>query len=175
MQIGRGAQFIKYKILWHLTIYLDTRSRKVNGTYPLKLTVSHNQKSFLIPLNISIPKENWIANKIEGAIPNKDFLNSYIKERLTGVQNLLLRLKLNGKLSGTTPEQLKKMIESESSDDDPDAIPEKLLFKDHAEKFIGTRTAPSTRNLYRHTLQTIAKHQKSYHVGSGNEFNWSYG
>ncbi|MDR0348494.1 MAG: hypothetical protein LBH90_03245 [Tannerella sp.] len=42
--------------------YLDKRSKKQDGTFPLKLTVTH-KKPFHIPLGISIPEENWIDGK----------------------------------------------------------------------------------------------------------------
>ena len=143
--------------------YLDKRNKKQDGTYPLKLTVTH-KKPFHIALGISIPEENWIGNKIEGDFSNRSFYNSYIQARFTAVENYLLRLKLLGKLDEISPEQLKKLIESIDVDnpspmpDEPEKVlGEKYLFREHAEKFIASREAEGTKEVYRYTMDTLEK------------------
>ena len=137
--------------------YLDKRSKKQDGTFPLKLTVTH-KKPFHIPLDISIPEQNWVDNKIEGDIPNKAFLNNYIKLKYTGVENLLLRLKLDGRLNKITPDKLKKMILSGDDMGEDSKQNNSLLFNEHALAFIESREAEGTKINYQYTLDTIAKH-----------------
>ncbi|NLI71583.1 MAG: hypothetical protein GX361_02485 [Bacteroidales bacterium] len=96
-------------------LYLDKRSKKVDGTYPIKLTVTHI-KSFHVSLGVSVSAENWIDNKIEGSIKNKTFLNNYISNRFIDVENLLLKLQLEGKLTDMTTNQLKNKIKQLSGD-----------------------------------------------------------
>jgi hypothetical protein len=77
----------------NVKFYLDKRAQKQDGTYPLKLFISHNEKKFFVSLNVSIPKENWIGDKIEGDIVNKNSLNnntiSADSYRYNPVQNCL--------------------------------------------------------------------------------------
>jgi site-specific recombinase XerD len=158
-------------------IYLDKRSKKRDGTYPLKLTVSHQQKPFHVSLNVSIPVENWIDDKIEGDFPNKAFLNNYIKARLTGVENLLLRLKLNGTLNKVTPARLKQMIldgTDSVEEEKPETVTgENYLFSDHARVFMETIETEGTRKVYRYTLDTIEKHHDLQTLRfTDMDYNW---
>jgi site-specific recombinase XerD len=147
-----------------IKLYLDKRSKKKDGTFPLKLTVTH-KKPFHIPLDVSIPKENWVDNKIEGNIKNKAFLNNYIKARYSSVENLLLTLKLQGTLDSLSPEELKKKINSLTSPDQEETTvkPKNIpglgyLFKEHAEKFIASREAQGTKDTYTYTLDMLSRH-----------------
>lgn len=145
-----------------LKFYLDKRSRKTDGTYPLKITVSH-KKPFHISLNVSIPAENWIDNKIEGNIKNKKFLNDYIKARYAGIENLILKMHLHGTLENTSPDELKKQILALVAPDDyPEETKEKIkgenyLFRTHAEKFIATRDGRGTKEVYEYTMEMLNK------------------
>ena len=121
--------------------YLDKRSQKTDGTYPLKLTVTHIQP-FHVNLDISVHQENWIGDKIEGNIKNKVFLNNYIKNRYIEVENLLLRLKLEGRLTGMTTRQLRTEIKYLSGDIAQKDIKEenplhfKTYVKRHADTYV---------------------------------------
>lgn len=148
-------------------LYLDKRAQKKDGTYPLKLTITH-KKPFHIPLDVSIPPENWIGGRIEGDIPNAKFLNSYIKASLTSVENYLLNLKLRGILNRISPEELKKRIENLNVPDEggnfrdtekanDETLGQNYLFRDHAEKFIESRNADGTKETYKYTLDTLTK------------------
>lgn len=158
-------------------IYLDKRSKKRDGTYPLKLTVSHRQKPFHISLDVSIPAENWIDDRIEGDFPNKAFLNNYIKARLTGVENLLLRLKLNGTLNKVTSARLKQMIldgTDSVEEEKPETVTgENYIFADHARVFMETIETEGTRKVYRYTLDTIEKHHDLQTLKfTDMDYNW---
>lgn len=121
-------------------IHLDKRNKKQDGIYPLKLTVTH-KKPFHISLDISIPEENWVGGKIEGDVTNKTFLNNYIIAQYKRVENLLLLLKLNGKLGTTTPEKLRKMIISGTDnfeEENTGSLGKELLFKEYTDNFLIT-------------------------------------
>jgi integrase len=159
-----------------VTYYLDKRSRKKDGTYPLKLTVSHKQKPFHVPLDVSVPEANWIDNRIEGDVPNRSFLNSYIRARFSAVENLLLRLKLNGKLDKTSPEELKslvKNIDAGQDDETEKTSGENLPFAAHARSFIDTRVADGTKETYRYTLDAIGRHHDLEALTFGDiDYDW---
>ncbi len=155
-------------------LYLDKRNKKKDGTYPLKLTVSHQQKVLHVALNISIPEENWIGDKIEGDLPNKAFFNNFIKAQLSGAENLLLRLKLNGTLDKTTPQQLQQFIRNGNTEEAPETIlGENYLFLQHANLYIETIETKGTLRNYKYTLDTIAKHHDLQTLKfSDIDYNW---
>ncbi len=155
------CNFKQIKNMASVKFYLDKRNRKQDGSYPLKLTVTH-KKPFHVSINLSIQEENWIDGRIEGNIPNKKFLNSYISAQYSSVENLLLRLKIEGKLDMITADDLKKMIVtgnySGNKKEDDGILGENYLFRDHAEKFIETRLAEGTKKTYRYTMDMLQKY-----------------
>lgn len=145
-------------VMASVKFYLDKRAKRQDGTFPLKLTVTH-KKPFHIPLDVSIPVENWIDNKIEGKIKNKVFLNNYIQARYTEIHNLLLNLKINGILPTITSEQLKQKIKALSG------VPEEemetkgiceLHFKTYIENYIKNCNSKSSKTQYTYTLKKVA-------------------
>ena len=138
--------------------FLDKRSAKKDGTYPLKLTV-HHRKPFHISLNVSVLEQNWINNRIVG-VKNERFLNSYIQSRFTTVQNVLLKLKIEGSLGRLSHLDLKRilLVELDGGEHKDTAENDKLLFVSHAKQFIENRDAPGTKETYNYTLNTIRKH-----------------
>ena len=137
--------------------YLDKRSLKKDGTYPLKLTVTH-KKPFHISLDISIPEENWINNKIEGNIKNKKFLNSYISSRLACVENYLLTLKLQGTLDNLSSLDLKQRIENLNNpnkiDNEKEESKDNLLFKPY---FLNYGNKLKSKRMYEDTVSKLSK------------------
>lgn len=137
--------------------YLDKRTQKKDGSYPLKLTVTH-KKPFHISLNVSVHEKNWINNRIEGNIPNRKFLNSYLQTQLSNVQNTILKLSLDGILINMSHTDLKNVITTGLSHDNNENDNKVSLFVDHANNFIDSREAQGTKETYLYTLSTIAKH-----------------
>lgn len=132
--------------------FLDKRAQKKDGSFPLKLTVTH-KKPFHISLNVSIPEENWIDDRIEGDIKNRRFLNNYIQAQFTKVQNMLLRLSLDGKIDTLSHSELKDLIL-----DNEDDLLDNSLFINHAKAFIEKKETQGTKDTYKYTISTIAKH-----------------
>ncbi len=93
-----------------IKLFLDTRNKKKDGTYTLKLTVVVDRKSAQIPIGVSVPMENWIQDRVEGKIANKDLLNSIITTRYNAAQNLLLRLELTNEINNYSHNQIKDLI-----------------------------------------------------------------
>lgn len=140
-------------------LFLDKRSMKKDGTYPLKLTV-HHRKSFHISLNVSVLEQNWINDKIVG-VKNERFLNSYIQSRFATIHSTLLKLKVDGSLGRLSHLDLKRilMVEMDGGvSNKEDSSNNKLLFVSHAKQFISTRDAEGTKETYNYTLDTIKKH-----------------
>ncbi|MDR0371577.1 MAG: site-specific integrase [Prevotellaceae bacterium] len=157
--------------------YLDKRSVRKDGTYPLKLTVSHKNKAFHISLDIFIPEDCWVNNKIEGSVKNKKFLNSYIMSRYSGIENHLFTLKHQGKLACMDVTELKKRLERMSSiepqEEEESVRGEKYLFRQHADKFIASRLAPKTRETYKSTLSKLSSFYNLDELTFGDiDYNW---
>ena len=142
-------------------LHLDKRTQKKDGTYPLKLAINHKTETYFVSLGVSVPNENWIGGKVEGNIKNKNYLNGYLSDRLTQANNLLLLLKLEGKLSEMSPTQLKSAIQNNNCDTDEKPaekiLGENYLFRTHAEKYIEMCEADGTKNVYLLTLKKIGE------------------
>jgi integrase len=156
------------KIMASVKFYLDKRSKKQDGTYPLKLTVTH-KKAFHISLGVSVPEENWVSDRIEGNFKNRVSTNSYLRARFSAVENLLRTLALVGKLDQISPEQLKNLIENLNSSENIPAVIQvessgisnlpgaALLFAEHAKTCIATRETEGTREVYAYTMNMLRK------------------
>lgn len=77
--------------------YLDTRTARKDGTFPLKLNLSHNGKNVLISLGVSLLPGQWdsVRCKIKGA-PNGAFLNAFITQRKLEIDAALLEIGQEG-------------------------------------------------------------------------------
>ncbi len=136
-------------------LYLDTRNRLKDQTYPLKLSVCHQRQTKLIPLEISIRPEQWCGDKIVEHAKERQ-LNSYLRQRLVNAEDTLLDLKRTGKLKLLSATDLKKIIENYGVEkvDEPEPI-RGYLVRDHFERFIGLKNNKSTKELYQYTLNKI--------------------
>lgn len=74
-----------------LNYYLDKRSRKKDGTYPLKMVLNTKEGNILFSTDIKLKEEQWDPN--ENAItkhPQKKFLNAHLSSMLTEAEQILL-------------------------------------------------------------------------------------
>lgn len=87
-------------------LYLDIRSPRQNGTFPLKLAVTH-KKFFLINLKVYFAKEEWergaiIQDNGEVILPDRKADVAYINQRLSQARTILYQLAALGKLNKIT-------------------------------------------------------------------------
>lgn len=133
-------------------LYLDTRVPRKDGTYPLKLVVTHKQP-FMVNLKIYLRKEQWESGTIIDP-KVKRLYGQIIEQRLINVKKMLLTLDMDGKLKSLSPKQLKDKIEFSASIEQPD-VESPYLFKVHITKYIANKTNPRTKELYSYTLNKI--------------------
>lgn len=88
--------------------YFDTRSMRKDGTYHLKLMVSHQRTTFLIPLKIFLRPEQWVKNTVTKH-PNKNVLNVIVSSGKAELDNFLYDLMREGK-DNVDIKQLKSMV-----------------------------------------------------------------
>lgn len=126
-------------------LYLDMRSPRKDGTFPLKIAV-HHRKTFMLNLKVYTTPDNLIENEV--IIPDnharQKSLNFYIQGRLTHIESTLNKLRLLGSLNNLSDAELKKMLDCEQALVEEDAP---VLFMDHWRQFVTTKTK-GTQRLY---------------------------
>lgn len=133
---------------------LDTRIARKDGTYPLKLSLSHKGFAF-ISTGIYLLKDQFLNGEIVNRKGYKS-LNTTAQSMLFSAQKTILDYKLSGKLKEITISQLKNAINIQigSYQEEEDSP---YLFKDHIEKFIDSKTKKSTKDVYQYTLNKVAE------------------
>jgi len=135
-------------------LYLDTRVPRKDGTFPLKIAVTHKGK-FLINLKIYLKEDQFVGNEVVGHKSKKTY-NIVIEQWLVNIKKILLDLGANGKLKKLSHQQLKEIIENYSGDEAPDDNEKTYLFKEHYQKFLSNKSNPRTRDTYKATYTKIA-------------------
>lgn len=138
-----------------VTLSLDKRNKRKDGTYTLKLAVNHKD-DFLVNLKIYLREDQW-ENGLVVNHNQRKFLNTVIEERLISVKNLIIKLGNDGTLKTLSAKELKQKIENYN-------IPEEkigsnlYLFKDHFEKFVANKKKKSTIETYQYTYNKIKEY-----------------
>ena len=134
--------------IWY---YLDTRRRKADGTFPLKIKIGLNAKDgCLINLKISLREDQWENGEVVRH-PNRRFLNTYVKQRYLDITNSIFKLEITGAINRMSPVEIKKYVESSLGA----VADEAYTFFEHFERFISTREKESTKDIYHQTLLKI--------------------
>lgn len=134
--------------IWY---YLDTRRRKADGTFPLKIKIGLNAKDgCLINLKISLREDQWENGEVVRH-PNRRFLNTYVKQRYLDITNSIFKLEITGAINRMSPVEIKKYVESSLGA----VADEAYTFSEHFERFISTREKESTKDIYHQTLLKV--------------------
>lgn len=138
-------------------LYLDTRVPRKDGTFPLKIAVTHKGK-FLINLKIYLKEDQFVGNEVIGHKSKKTY-NIIIEQWLVNIKKILLDLGANGKLNKLSHHQLKQIIENFSESDEKEDSDTVYLFNDHAKLFLALNDKKqSTKDLYDYTITMIGKY-----------------
>jgi len=136
-------------------LYLDTRASRKDGTYPLKLAVTHKGK-FFINLKIYLNKDQFVGNEVVGHRHKKSY-NTIIDQWIVNIRKILLELGASGKLNKLSHKQLKDIVNNYSEDDDVNNSEKQYLFKTHYDKFISNKKNPRTIETYQGTFSKVQK------------------
>lgn len=140
-----------------IRIYLDVRAKKADGTFPLKLAVNHRGQTALIPLEISLRRNQWDA-KMQRVIehPAKQELQRIISNVQSKAVTCLLSAKADGLLRGMTigeiRDYVRKRIDPEYNEDD-----DTVFFADWYQRVMDRHTKPRTHEIYLMTLQWMKR------------------
>lgn len=137
------------------TAYLDTRRRRDDGTYPLKITVSHHGKVAHIALGIHLKRDQWDVKRRQVINhPRKQFLNQFISSHMADVNASLMRLKAAGAFGGKTITQVRDMVVA-------DITPQETTCGDFASRwtdFTSRHQNARTRELYSATWHMLEQY-----------------
>lgn len=131
-----------------IRIYLDTRSRKADGTFPLKLAVNHRGQTALIPLEISLHRNQWDA-RLQRVIehPAKQELQRIISTVQSKAVTCLLSAKADGLLKGMAigeiRDYVRKRIDPDFNEDE-----DTVFFADWYQRVMDRHTKPRTHEIY---------------------------
>ena len=140
-----------------IRIYLDTRSRKADGTFPLKLAVNHRGQTALIPLEFSLHRNQWDA-RLQRVIehPAKQELQRIISTVQSKAVTCLLSAKAGGLLKGMAigeiRDYVRKRIDPDFNEDE-----DTVLFADWYQRVMDRHTKPRTHEIYLMTLQWMKR------------------
>lgn len=138
------------------TLYLDKRARKKDGTYPLKVTISHKGNTARIALGLSLASDQWDekARKVV-AHTSKQMLNNFITQRLLNIRNALLQLQTQGALHNKSITQVRDMVVAALNEGNDDE--QKTTFAQWFAHFRDKHTNERTREIYESTWTWIEK------------------
>lgn len=141
--------------------YFDTRSPRKDGTYPLKLALTHKGATVLLSLQIYLTLDCW--DSVKGEVvkdKRKSIYNDTMRRRLHLAQDVIFKLSETGELKKLTAAGLKKKIEAgETTDSETEeTVEKKPQIGDTFRQFIETCKAQGTKAIYEHTLERIEKY-----------------
>jgi len=137
--------------------YLDTRSEKKDGSYPIKINITRNRKTFFVNTGISSIKDHWEGNQCSNKEFNFRAKNVRLRDMMNKVEKVIFDLGEAGKESSTTDKQLKNLIESKLFGEDSS----EMTFADYLEKFMATKIREGTIKVYVNTLNKIREFDES--------------
>lgn len=133
------------------TLYFDKRARRADGTFPLKITITHKRQTARINLNVYIAEEQWNAKtrRIQQC-PNKEALNTVVYQRLLDVRGLLIEMQQRGELAGKSATSIRDEIRRKLDGEDTE-----VTFGDWYQTFSAKHENRRTREIYDETLKWI--------------------
>jgi integrase/recombinase XerD len=99
----------QHKTMVTIKPYLDCRKQKQDGTYPLKIRVTSNRKSFYLPTSFSLEQKFWDQKKlrVKSNHHNYKWLNLSLAKRLLEIEETMLQHESAEQLS---PNELRQHI-----------------------------------------------------------------
>lgn len=155
----------------HTHLYLDTRYKRNDGTYALKLVFSKNGTSAMMPLNIYLAKEQWDGEKVVQH-PNSRNLNKYLATRIVDIERKNTELAITGKLVGLSAKEsiviLKKYIDPEYIETRERKLKEDKLFIQYFKKYYESKRNPGTKQLYKDTFNKVCSFCETIGINTSN-------
>ncbi|MDL2223105.1 site-specific integrase [Bacteroidales bacterium OttesenSCG-928-M11] len=142
--------------------YLDKRSKRKDGSSPLKLGITHKQTSALISTSVFLTPEQWDKDKDRVVNhPRKQSLNNYLTRFSLDVETELLNLQLErlGRLNASAIK--KEIMKRINPEEEKETIG---LFEQRFIEYIQSKSKKSTRELYESTFKKITNFVDDIHT-----------
>lgn len=135
-----------------IKFYLDIRYAKEGNPGSLKLSVNRKGKTALIPIGVNLYTNQW-DKRSEKVLnhPNKACINTYINNRRSVAQSLIMRLMESGEIGGMSVTDLKHRIQAEFEPGEERAAESDDLFAARFMRFAESKKE-STKACYMHTF-----------------------
>lgn len=104
----------------NVVISLDTRRKKIDGTFPLILRLGHQRTTTAIPLGVSVKEKDWDdknkeIKKTYTGVETVTRLNNLIHKRRSEAMDIILKLHESGQLNGLSVAELKDRLHQGAS------------------------------------------------------------
>ena len=138
----------------HIKPILDTRTARKDGTYPIKLSLTHKGKTVFIGIDIAVYEDQWSAGLVVSH-PKAAGLNKVIRSKLIQAENEIINLSASGQINRLSIVQLKNRIFSDQEQQPGDHV----TLIDHFNKYISGLKTPRTREIYLSTKSKISQYR----------------
>lgn len=141
-----------------IRLYLDTRCKRADGTYPIRLAFNHHSGTAFVSLNQYVKKDEW--DKRVGRVrkrPDKDFINDYLLDRVSFYNRMLMKVLSDEDFHGniTATELRDRVLEAANPHD------KKVSLFDMFERYKAKDMSKGTRNNYTYTWNSIERFTKN--------------
>lgn len=138
--------------------YLDTRAVKGDNYAPLKVVITKHGHASYISLDVKLLPSQWDEKRQRATnIENQNKINNYIYNRKVQIDNVIMELSSRGELTKMTSTQIKNKVKSYL---DPKAETQNL-FVNRYKRFMASRNAERTKEIYETTLKKILAFDKN--------------
>lgn len=137
-----------------VNLVLDTRREKKDKTFPIKLSVSHKQKTAYITTKFAVKKncfKNGAITKSCMDVENVREANRKLSGQLNDAYDYIEKLEIRNRIDSMNVLQVVEFIKNGGQDKFSDSI----NFIDYLEGYIKTISNPSTKEKYESTLTAI--------------------
>lgn len=136
-----------------LKLYLDTRTKRADGTFSIRLAINHHGGTAFISLNQYAKADEWdkASRKVKKR-PDKDAINDYLLDRLNFYNRMMMRAQCRESYRGDiTATQLRDLIlnEAEPKEEKP------ALVRDGFLAYEERSLKQNTLNRYKYTWAKI--------------------
>lgn len=138
-----------------VSLYLDKRSILEGKPCPVKLVLTENRKTSMIPLGVKVLPSQW-DSKSKKVVnrPDHSMLNVFLSGRKSAAEMELLRMQSLGMLNGMTLAQVRDRIVGVQP------AGEICLFMDYFRHFLDTKKG-RTKEVYEYTYKALVSFDKT--------------
>lgn len=129
-----------------VSIVLDKRNRKKDGTYPVKIRVSEGKRQMYVNTSVSVSKENFVNEKVVGCKLEKVY-NERLQMMKARITEKALTLDIGGGGIDSLREDVRGMRDEEGS----------ALFRDVLVEHLSTLPNKRTHGVYNQTVVRLRK------------------